>query len=118
MTGLKKLPKEMRTRLGLGAILLILGFIWISVILFVLSPGQIQPTREDVQAASEAFMTSAGVPANLWSLSTVGEVIVKGAALLFLDIVFVVARYGGFTLLILGGYAVFEAISSLQRADR
>jgi hypothetical protein len=40
----------------------------------------------------------------------------RGAVLIVLDILFVVARYGWLTLLFFGGVIVFEAISTLRRA--
>ncbi len=116
MRSLKKLPRETRAQLGFGALLIILGIIWLSAILYVLAPDQIQPTHEDVRAAFEAFLSASALPVNEWSLTTAGAVIVKGAVLLVLDLLFVVVRYGGLTLLFLGAFAVFEAISNLRRA--
>lgn len=118
MQSLKKVPRETRTLFGVGAFLILLSVIWILAILYVVAPDQIQPTREDVRAAYEAFLNSTGSLTNEWSLNTVGAVIVKGALLLLLDILFVVARYGGLTLLFLGVYAVFEAVSNPRRAGQ
>jgi hypothetical protein len=116
MSGSTKLPRNVRTQLGLGAFLVILGFIWLSVILYVIAPDQILPTRDDVRAAYDAFIDAANAPPGLWSLSVAGSLIAKGSILVVLDILFVVARYGGLTLLFLGGFAVFDAISNLRRA--
>lgn len=118
MNSLKKLPKEARIELGFGALLIILSMIWLSAIFLVLPPDQIQPRGDDVQAAYEAFTTAAGNLANERSLNTAGVAILRGGALLAVDILFVVARYGGLTLLFLGGFAVFEALSKLRRAER
>jgi len=118
MSRLKKLPKEARVQLGLGAVLIILSIAWFSVILYVLTPDRIQPTGEDVRAAYEAFLDAAGVPANEWSLSIAGAVLLKGAILIILDVAFVIARYGGLTLLFLGAFSIFEALSALPKARR
>jgi hypothetical protein len=118
MNRLKKLPKEARIELGFGVVLIILSTIWLSVILYVLAPNQIQPTSDDVQAAYDAFTTAAGNLANERSLNTAGAAILRGLALLAVDILFVVARYGGLTLLFLGGFAIFEALSKPRRAGR
>jgi hypothetical protein len=118
MRSLKKTPRENLTLFGFGAFLILFSIIWILAILYVVAPDQIQPTHEDVRAAYEAFLSSTGSLADKWSLNTVGAVIVKGAALLLLDILFVVARYGGLTLLFLGGYAVFEAVSNPRKAGQ
>jgi ABC-type transport system involved in cytochrome c biogenesis permease subunit len=118
MNRLKKLPREARIELGFGAFLIILSTIWLSVILYVLSPNQIQPTSDDLQAAYDAFTAAAGNLANEQSLNTAGAAILSGLALLAVNILFVVARYGGLTLLFLGGFAVFEALSKPRRAGR
>jgi hypothetical protein len=118
MNVLKKLPREARIELGFGAFLLILSTIWLSLVLYVLAPDQIQPTSNDVQGAYDTFMSAAGSLANEWSLNAAGAAVLKGLALLAVDILFVVARYGGLTLLFLGGFAVFEALSKLRRAGR
>jgi hypothetical protein len=118
MNRLRKLPRESRIELGFGALLIILSTIWLSVILYVLAPDQIQPRGEDVQAAYEAFTAAAGNLANERSFSAAGAAILSGLALLAVDILFVVARYGGLTLLFLGGFAVFEALSKPRRAGQ
>jgi hypothetical protein len=116
MRDLKQLPKQTRTQLAFGLFLIVLGLVWFTVILYLLAPDQVQPTRDDVRAAYEAFMNAAS-GSNLWSFNAVGTIVMKGIVLALLDILFVVARYGGLTFLTLGGFAVFEAISDL-RTDR
>lgn len=118
MNRLPKLPKETRAQLGFGVFLIILSIIWLSLILVVMTPDHILPTREHIRTAYEAFMDAASVSANQWSLNTIGALIGRGFSLVVLDILFIVARYGGLTLLFLGGVAVFEAISTLRSARR
>lgn len=112
------MPKETRKQLGFGAFLIILSMIWLFVILGVLTPDQILPTRDQIQSAREALLDVASIPGNQWSLNTLAALIGRGIALIVLNILFVVARYGGLTLLFLGGVAVFEAISTMRRARR
>ncbi len=118
MTGLPKLPKEVRTRLGLGAVLTIIGGIWVFAILFLLKPDQIIPTSEAVREAYDGVSNITSIPFNLWTLRTAGEYFGSLVILLVLDLLFVVARYGGVTLLFLGGFAIFEALSNLRKARR
>jgi len=118
MTGSSKLPKEVRTQLGVGAILTIAGMVWIFVIIFVLKPDQIVPTKETLSGAYEGMRAIAGIPFDLWTLRTAGELAGSSLVLLLLNILFVVARYGGLTLLFLGGFALFEAVSGLRKARR
>ena len=50
----------------------------------------------------------ASIPFDLWTLRTIGELIGGFAVLVLLNILFVVAQYGGLTLLFLRGFALFE----------
>ena len=43
MSGSAKLPKEVRTQLGVGAILTIVGMVWMFAIIFILKADQIRP---------------------------------------------------------------------------
>jgi hypothetical protein len=116
MSGWSKLPKEVRTQLGVGTILTIAGTVWILAIIFVLKPDQIVPTKETVSNAYDGVHAIASIPFDIWTLRTAGELIGDFAVLVLLNILFVVARYGGLTLLFLGGFALFEALSSLRKA--
>ncbi len=118
MTGLPKLPKEVQKRLGLGAVLTIIGGIWVFAIIFLLKPDQIIPTNEAVREAYDGVSNITSIPYSLWTLRTAGEYIGSLVILLVLDVLFVVARYGGLTLLFLGGFAIFEALSNLRKARR
>ncbi len=118
MTGWSKLPKEVRTQLGLGTILTIVGMVWIFAIVFVLRPDQILPTKETLNEAHEGVRAIASIPFDTWTLRTAGELIGSSAVLVLLNILFVIARYGGLTLIFLGAFAIFEAVSSLGRARR
>ncbi len=118
MAGLPKLPKEIRTQVGVGAFLIVIGFIWFLSLVYLVKPDQILPTGEQVRDAYEGFVEIGSVPASSWTLDTVGLLIGKLFVLVFLDILFVVARYGGITLFFLGGFAVFDAISNLRKAGR
>ncbi len=118
MSGSPKLPKEVRTQLGFGTILVLTSMIWLWVVLYAVSPDQILPTHENVRLAYTAFVDAASIPLNLWTLNTLGALIQRLVVLVFLDILFVVARYGGITLLFLGGFAFFDAISNLRKARR
>ena len=118
MTGLQKLPKEVQMQLGLGTVLTIVGAIWVFVILYLLKPDQILPTNEAVREAYDGVSNITSIPYNLWTLRTAGEFIANLVFLVVLDILFVVARYGGLTLLFLGGFAIFEAISNIRKARR
>ena len=118
MTGWSKLPREVRTHLGLGTILTIVGMVWIFAILFVLGPDQILPTKETLNEAQDGVRAIASIPFDIWTLRTAGEMIGSFVVLVLLNILFVVARYGGLTLVFLGAFAIFEAISSLGRARR
>jgi hypothetical protein len=101
-------------QLALGTFLIVLGVGWICAVLFSAAPAKIPPTNDDVRQAYEAFLNAAGAAADLSSLGAVGTAILNGLLLALLDILFVVVRYGGITLSVVGGYAVFEAISSLR----
>jgi hypothetical protein len=46
MTRSLKLPKDVRAKLGLGAILTIVGVVWMFVVVFILKPDQIVPTKD------------------------------------------------------------------------
>ena len=118
MSGSPKLPKEIRTQLGIGTLLIIVSIIWFSVILYFVTPDQILPTNENVRSAYDALGDIASIPYSFWTLKTIGLLIEKFIVWIFLDILFVIARYGGLTLLFLGGFAVFEAISNLRKARR
>ena len=118
MSGSAKLPKEVRTQLGIGAILTIIGMVWMFLIVFILKPDQIVPTKDALSDAYDGMRAIAGIPFDLWTLRTIGEMAGSFVVLLFLNVLFVVVRYGGLTLLFLGGFALFEAISGLTKARR
>ncbi len=118
MTGLPRLPKDVRTHLGLGTILTIAGMVWIFVIIFLLKPDQIVPTKEMLDSAHEGVREIASIPFDMWTWRTAGQLIGDSAVLMLLNLLFVVVRYGGLTLLFLGGFAIFEAVSHLRKARR
>lgn len=118
MTGLTKLPKAVAMQLGIGAILTIIGAVWFFVVAFLLKGDQILPTNELVRAAYDWVHEIGSIPTNQWTLRTAGELISSVALLLVLDILFVIVRYGGLTLLTLGGFAIFEGLSNLRKARR
>ncbi len=118
MSGSTKLPKDVRTQLGVGAILTIAGMVWIFVILFILKPDQIVPTKDALGDAYDGMRALAGIPFDHWTLRTAGELAGSFVVLLLMNILFVVVRYGGLTLLFLGGFALFEAISEVRKARR
>jgi hypothetical protein len=118
MNRLRKLPRETQVQLGVGAVLMILSVIWLSVVFYVMTPDRIQPTGEDVRTAYGAFLDAADVPASQWTLSIVSDLFLKGAILIIVDLAFVIARYGGLTLLFLGAFAIFEALSNTRKARR
>lgn len=118
MTGWSRLPKEVRNQLRLGTILTFGGMVWIFAILFMLRPDQILPTRDMLNEAHDGVRAIAAMPFDLWAFRTAADLIWNSAVLMIVNILFVVARYGGLTLVFLGGFAVFEAISSLRRAQR
>jgi len=116
MTGWSKLPKDVRTQIAVGTILTIVGMVWMFLIVFVLRADQILPTKETVSAAHEGMRAIAGIPFDAWTLRTAGELAGSFLVVLLLNILFVVARYGGLTMLFLGAFAIFEAVSSLRKA--
>ena len=71
MSGSAKLPKEVRTQLGVGAILTIVGMVWMFVIFFVLKPDQIVPTKDDLSDAYDGMRAIAGIPFDHWDLRTI-----------------------------------------------
>ena len=118
MSGSAKLPKEVRTQLGIGAILTIIGMVWMFLIVFILKPDQIVPTKDALSDAYDGMRAIAGIPFDHWTLRTIGELGGSFVVLLLMNILFVGVRYGGLTLLFLGGFALFEAISGLRKARR
>ena len=118
MTGWSRLPKDVRTQLRLGTILTFVGMAWIFAILFLLRPDQIIPTREMLNDAHDGVRALAGIPFDLWTFKTAANLLWNSAVLMIVNVLFVVARYGGLTLTFLGGFAIFEAISSLRKAQR
>jgi hypothetical protein len=60
----------------------------------------------------------ASIPFDLWTLRRIGGLIGGFAFFCFLNILFVVVRYGGPTSLLLGGFALFEGVSGLRKARR
>ncbi len=116
---MKDSPKtltEIRKQLGFAAMLIAIGALWFSYVLYGGKPDQILPTSGDVQAAYGAV--SELVKSSPWSLETVAALALKVIVLLVIDILFVVARYGGVTLCFLGAFAIFDAISSAPREGR
>ncbi len=118
MTGWSKLPKEVRTQLGIGAILTIAGMVWIVAIVFILKPDQIVPTREALSEGYDGMRAIADIPSDIWTLRTSGELVGSFLVLLLMNMLFVVVRYGGLTLLFLGAFAIFDALSSPRKARR
>ena len=118
MTGWSRLPKDVRTQLGVGTILTFAGMVWIFVILFFLRPDQIFPTRDMLNDAHDGVRAIAAIPFDLWTFRTAADLLWNSAVLMIVNVLFVAARYGGLTLVFLGGFAVFDAISSLRRAQR
>jgi mannose/fructose/N-acetylgalactosamine-specific phosphotransferase system component IID len=118
MSGSPKLPKEIRTQLGVGTVLAIAGTAWMFVIFFVLKPDQIIPTKDYLSDAYDGMRSIAGIPFDQWGLRTIGELAGSFLFLLIMNILYVVARLGWLTLLSLGGFALFEAISGLRKARR
>ena len=110
MTGWSKLPKEVRTQIGVGTVLTLVGIVWMFLILFILRADQILPTRDTVSEAYEGMRTIATIPFDVWTLRTAGELAGSFLVVLLLNILFVVARYGGLTLLFLGAFAIFDAV--------
>jgi len=118
MSGSAKLPKEVRTQVGVGAILTVVGMVWMFVVVFILKPDQIVPTSDGLSDAYDGMRALASIPFDHWTLRTIGELAGSFVVLLLLNLLFVVVRYGGLTLLFLGGFALFEAISGLRKARR
>ncbi len=118
MTVSPRLPTEVRTKFGVGAALIVAGLLWIFVILFLVTPDQIVPTKEDVRIAYEGFLETANAPLSLWTLNTGILVLAQASVLIFLDVLFVFTRYGGVPLLFLGGYLIMDGISSLRGVRR
>ena len=113
-----KLEKAVRTQLAIGTILMLISIVWLFVVLYLLKPDQIIATNQDVREAWVALNGVTSIPYSQWTLNTLGLLIAKASSLILLDVLSVVARYGGITLLFLGGYAVFEAVSDLRKAGR
>ena len=67
MSGSAKLPKEVRTQLGIGAILTIIGMVWMFLIVFILKPDQIVPTKDALSDAYDGMRAIAGIPFDLWT---------------------------------------------------
>ena len=118
MSGSPKLPKEIRTQLGVGAVLAIAGMVWMFVIFFVLKPDQIIPTNDYLSDAYDGMRSITGIPFDQWGLRTIGELVGSFLFLFLMNILYVVARIGWLTLLSLGGFALFEAILQLRKAQR
>lgn len=118
MPAWSRLPKDVRVQLRLGTIFIFIGMAWIFAILFILKPDQILPTGAMVNGAHDEVRAIAGIPFENWTWKTAAELVWSSAVLIFLDILFVVVRYGGLTLSFLGAFAVFEALSRLKNAQR
>lgn len=105
---------EIRKQLGFGVILIAIGVLWFSFVLYGGRQDQIMPTNEDVQTAYSAVIALA--QSSQWSLETIMSMVFKVIVLIVIDILFVVVRYGGVTLCFLGGFAIFDAISKAPKA--
>ena len=102
----------------LEAILTIIGMVWMFAIVFILKPDQIVPTRDALSDAYDGMRAIAGIPFDQWGLRTILELAGSFVVLLLMNILYVVVRYGGLSLLFLGGFVLFEAISGLRKARR
>ena len=109
---------EVRRQLGTGTVLMLVGVIWCCVILYGLRPEQIAPTNENVHTALEAFKSQLSMPFKQWSFDDMRLVVTKSIVLFVTDLLFVISRYGGLTLLFFGAFAIFDAISKAPRAGR
>ncbi len=118
MAGSLKLPKEVRTQLGVGAILSIAGMVWMFIIYFALKSDQIIPTKDYLSDTYDWVRSIAVIPFDQWGLRTIGELVGSSLFLFLMNVLYVVARIGWLTLLSLGGFALFEAISQLRKARR
>jgi len=118
MDGLRKLSKEVRAQLGLGVVIIVVSMVWFLSILYFVDPDQIVPTKETVQTAYDTLLETASIPFGQWTFTTAGEVIARALVLIFLDVLFVAARYGGLTLFFLGGYIVMDALSNPRNVRR
>ena len=86
MSGSAKLPKEVRTQLGVGAILTIVGMVWMFVIVFILKPDQIVPTKDALSDAYDGMRALASIPFDHWTLRTIGELAGQFVVLLLMNI--------------------------------
>ncbi len=118
MNGLTKLPKQVLAQLGIGAILTIVGLVWMFVIFFILKPDLIPPTKEALSDGYDGMRAIATIPWDQWSLRTAGELAGSFIVLLLMNVVFVVIRIGWVTSLFFGTFALFQAISGLKKARR
>ena len=118
MTGLPKLPRQVLTQLGIGAILIIGGVVWMFVIFFVLRPDQILPTKEALSDGYDGMRALANIPLDQWTLRTAGELAGSFLVLLMMNVLFIVVRIGWLTSLFLGSFTLFEAFSGLRKARR
>jgi hypothetical protein len=118
MSGSPKLPREIRTQLGVGTVLAIAGVVWMFIIFFVLKPEQIVPTKDYLSDIYDGMRSIAGTPSDKWGLTTAAELVGSFLYLFLMNVLYVVARIGWLTLLSLGGFALFEAISRLRKARR
>ena len=92
--------------------------VWMFAIIFILKADQIVPTQDALSDAYDGMRAIADIPFDQWGLRTIGELAGSFVVLLLMNILFVVVRYGGLTLLFLGGFALFEAISGPRKARR
>ncbi len=118
MTGLTKLPKQVLAQLGIGAILTIIGVIWMFAFFFILKPDQLIPTKEALSDGYDGMRAIASIPFDQWGLRTAGELAGSFIVLLLMNILFVVVRIGWLTLLFLGSFAIFDAVSGLKKVRR
>ncbi len=118
MTGLPKLPKQVLTQFGVGAILTIVGVVWMFVIFFIVKPDQIMPTKEALSDGYDGMRALASTLSDRWTLGTAAELAGSFIVLLLMNILFVFVRIGWLTSLFLGSFALFEAISGLRKARR
>lgn len=109
---------EVRRQLGTGTILTLVGVIWFCVILYGIRPDQILPTNANVHTALDALKAQLSIPFDQWSFDNERLVIGKSISLFVTDVLFVITRYGGLTMLFLGGFTIFDAISKAPRDGR